>query len=489
MNVSRRFFLAGAGAFGAFGAFNGCRLMPGFASGKPKLKFGVVSDVHVRLSNKGVGLYEPNDTKTFIHTLEWFRDQGVDAVMIAGDIADHGMVKEMEAVAAAWFKVFPNDKAPDGRTVTRLFVCGNHDWEGFNYGKFAEKVFPDSVRRAKEILRTDYKGNWERIWHEAYAPVWMKTVNGYSFIGGHWSADKCRGKEELGIVGVPEFFAAHAKELDPSRPFFYFQHPHPKNTCYGSEAWGRDIGTATKALSPFSNAIAFSGHSHYTLTDERSVWQGAFTSIGTASLRYTCHFPISQNKMDDCKFIVPKQSTFDNRQGMLVSVYDDQVAIQRRDFVRDASLGSDWVMPLPVAENKPFAFATRAAALGTPAFSVFSKVVAAKTTQPAKDAKAKPTERVKLDFPSATATQTRAFEYEITIEGKNATGATKAKSCRIEAFGYHRSPTDKEAVGPQTCSFARAGLPAGATDVRFTVTPLSSHGLKGKPLVSNWVAL
>ena len=113
MNVSRRFFIGGA--FGALGALSGCRIFTGTCcDGTPKLRFGVVSDVHVRLSNDGKGLYEPNDCTTFIHTLEWFRDQGVDAVMIAGDIADHGMVGEMEAVAKAWFSVFPTTARPTG---------------------------------------------------------------------------------------------------------------------------------------------------------------------------------------------------------------------------------------------------------------------------------------------------------------------------------------------------------------------------------------
>lgn len=33
------------------------------------------------------------------------------------------------------------DKAPDGRHVERLFVYGNHDWEGFKYGNAAKQIF------------------------------------------------------------------------------------------------------------------------------------------------------------------------------------------------------------------------------------------------------------------------------------------------------------------------------------------------------------
>lgn len=482
MDVSRRFFIGGA--FGALGAMSGCRLFTGACcGGSPRLRFGVVSDVHVRLSNDGKGLYGPNDCATLVHTLQWFRDQGVDAVMIAGDMADHGMVGEMEAIAAAWFSVFPGDRAPDGRKVTRLFVTGNHDWEGFKYGKFAEKVFPDAAVRAKKVLRSDYKGNWQRIWHEPFEPVWLKTVNGYSFVGGHWTADHCRGKDEVGIAGVEEFFAANGGKIDPSLPFFYVQHPHPCGTCYGPNAWGRDDGRVMRALARRPNAIAFSGHSHYTLTDERSVWQGGFTSIGTASLRYTSRLALGKGPYANVGkgALMPGQNTFDNRQGMLVSVFGDHVEIARRDFSRDAPLGDDWVIPLPVAESRPFEFRRRAAALSAPAFPAQAKAVASIEASPAArdvpPAKARPA-AVKIAFPAALAARARVYEYEISVAG-SAAGTVLS---RVVAPGYHRPPKDRDATAPVECLLPRTVLPEGAKEVRFAVTPVSSHGVKGRPL-------
>ncbi len=477
MQVSRRLFLGGMGAFGAFGAFSGCRFLRGTAkAGTPQLTFGVVSDVHVRLDKSGKGIEKTHSVETLVKTLTWFRDQGVDAVMIAGDIADHGMVGELQAVADAWFQVFPNDKAPDGRSVARLFVAGNHDWEGYKYGKFAETVFPDAAERAKQVLAADYKGNWERIWQEPFAPVWKKCVKGYDFVGGHWTADRCRGKDEVGIAGVEDFFAAHGKEIDPSRPFFYFQHPHPKDTCYGAAAWGRDCGQSTKALSPFSNAIAFSGHSHYTLTDERSVWQGAFTSIGTASLRYTCDYEEAleggyENKKKGS--LMPKIETFDNRQGLLVKVFDDQVALTRRDFMRDAGLGDDWVMPLPVAENRPFAFAARAKALGAPAFPEGAQAVAAETTV-GKNKKA----ALKVAFPAALAAKTRVYDYVVRF----AFADGKEQTFHLLAPGYHRAVTDPEATASVDFVLARDRLPADLKGATVTVLPRSSHGVLGGAL-------
>ena len=117
--LSRRGFLGGAVAFGAVA---GCR-SGFFAVGgeRPLLRFGVLSDVHVRLAKGGEGFAAGYGTETLEKTLAYFRDCGVDAVIMAGDMTDCGVIGELKAVADAWFKVFPDDRAADGRKVERLF--------------------------------------------------------------------------------------------------------------------------------------------------------------------------------------------------------------------------------------------------------------------------------------------------------------------------------------------------------------------------------
>ncbi len=503
--ISRRWFIGGLSSFGAFG---GCRMFrdgPGRLScGKPNLTFGVVSDVHVRLGPDGRGFDKHHDPSTLVHTLEWFRDQGVDAVMIAGDIADKGLVKELEAVAAAWSSVFPDGKAPDGRRVERLFVYGNHDWEGFRYGGYAKKIFPDENVRAKNILSTDQKANWERIFGEPFAPVYRKEVKGYSFVGGHWTADRCRGANEAGIAGVEEFFSANAKTFDPSLPFFYFQHPHPKNTCYGSWTWGQDDGRSVRALSAFPNAISFSGHSHTTLTHDQSIWQGAFTSLGTSSLRYTfgfherTHSPWGYENgrgeaaKNALKVMPDYGSTIDGRQGMLVRVFDSHISFSRREFVYDLSLGDDWVLPLPAAEPRPFAFAEHAKRSIAPAFPADAELKVskgrAKTRGAAKKGKNAAVPSVEkevfvLDFPAANAAKGgRVFEYEIAAEPRG--GGEKVVRYML-AQGFNMSLDHERTRRPLTFRVAADQMPQGV-EFRFTVQPLNSLGKAGQPLVGGW---
>ena len=502
-DVSRRWFIGGLASWGAFGGSRVFGALPGtFSSGTPKLKFGVISDVHIRVNPKGPGFTNDYDTKTLEHALTWYRDQGVDAVAVVGDIADRGIVEEMEAFAATWFKVFPNDRAPDGRRVERVVVYGNHDWGGRHYKPFVlGKYTSDENKIADHILIAKPKEHWERIFHEPWEHVYRKDVKGYAFIGAQWSNGWCRGKDEVGIQGLDEFFAAQKGKIDPSLPFFYFQHPHPKNTCYGPWAWGHDNGSATKNLSPYSNAVAFSGHSHYSLTDDRSIWQGAFTSLGTSSLRYTGITAKAmpqgyengsagqRDKYDPYKIMnVKRIPTRDGRQGLLVSVYEDRIVFARREFVYDTSLGEDWVMPLPVAESKPFAFAEHAKKVGVPEFEPGAKVSVKKARGRNRgDKKGKKViPSVEKDiyviaFPAAKSTvSARVMDYEIAAVPKD--GGEKVVRYMLPE-GFNMSVSDKRVKKPVKCSIAADQLPPEGT-FRFEVRPRNSFGKTGAAITT-----
>ena len=500
-NITRRWFIGSGVSFGAFG---GCRFLcgSGDSSGAPNVKFGVVSDIHIVCRAKpGDSETKENNELTFVRTLEWFRDQGVDGVIVAGDMADQGIIDQLQIVAEAWNRVFPGDRAPDGRKVERLFVYGNHDLGGVPYarGRFSGKTESEISRL---IIYPDPRAAWENVFHEPFAPIWTKEIKGYRFVGAHWwSAQGCKGFDETFNNGVADWYAAHASEIDPSRPFFHIQHPHPKNTCYGPWAWGHDIGLTTKALSRFPNAVAFSGHSHYPLTDERSVWQGAFTSVGTSSLRYMAaayeefpgegftnsRTPGPNARLVDAAKLQPRlENPYDCREGMLWSVYDDRIVVERREFLSGMDVGEDWTLPLPAAESKPFAFAARAKKIGAPSFpsgavlrieAVKAKTrgAAAKGTAPAIPSVEK--DCVKVVIPAAVAKDgARVHYFEVCAQAEGGGSVRK----RVLAEGYNHGCGHKRAKAETVCLFAREELPKGA--VRFTARPFNCFGRAGSPL-------
>ena len=512
MDITRRsFFIGGAAAAGTFSAFGGCRFFcsAGLKAGEtPKLRFGVVSDIHITKIGAGEKLENWGNNLTFKHTLEWFRSQNVDAVMIAGDMADNGMVEQLEAVAQAWYAVFPGDRYPDGRPVEKVFVLGNHDYHGYLYGDHAAKKHPDMAERVKHVLRSDFATRWKRIFNEDYSRFYCKSIKGYNFLGQHWDDGKGMetkyGSCDFGAE-LKTFLDAKGKTLDPSLPFFYVQHPHPKDTCYGPWAWGHDSGKVTALLSAYPNAIAFSGHSHYTLTDERSIWQGAFTSVGTSSLRYTGmpynEFPpvgyenTTTEVKDAWRYNAEKLmggfSTGDCRQGMLWSVYDDCIVVKKREFLSDLDLGDDWVLPLPSAESKPFAFVEHAKKFRAPSFpsgaALAVSVVKAKNRGgKSKDGKASvpvvEREAFKVIAPAAVSDKSaRIYRLEFAMESRD--GAKKTKLVVPE--GFNHSLGHKKSKVSSFCLFSCGEL--GDGEVRFTVTPFNCFGGRGVPLVSEWV--
>lgn len=497
MNISRRFFIAGAASFGAFGGnrfLNAASFMP---TGAPRLRFGVVSDTHVDYDDSDPSAKKRWGSNTiFRKTMQYFRSQNVDAVVIAGDFTNRGGVAELQAVAKAWYEVFPGDRYPDGRPIEKVFVTGNHD------SYMTEGVDPAGQ------MRPDMAGHWREIFHEDYSRCFCKVVKGFPFFGAHWDNGKLAQMKQVwspsSFTGdLKPLIEANRSKIDPKLPFFYVQHPHPKDTCYGPWAWGHDRGDVTRTLSDFPNAISFSGHSHYSLTDERTLWQGAFTSCGTSSLRYTGQ-PYNEllpggyentetEGKDALKYNAVKlmkgYPTGNCSQGMIWSVYDDCIVVNRREFVYDLELGPDWVLPLPAAEAKPFAFAERAKKVAAPEFPVGAALTVARVkakTRGGKSRDGKVTiaseekDAVKLTIPAVEA-KDLARGYRFRVE---ATLGTEVKTKFVLAEGFNHGIAHKRATNPSECVFALDELPKG--EVVFKVTPENCFYHPGKPLTAKF---
>jgi len=194
MMMTRRDWLKGLVATIGLDAVGGGRFLfaapPGWtAPGGAKLVLGVFSDTHLRTDWTGL-----NAARTFPHdylnaALAHFRAANVDAVVHCGDMAHRGQVRELEFHAEAWRRFFPDNRAPDGHTVEKLFVTGNHETDGWRYGTDdgfkVEKAFPDPAERDRRILAVDLAAKWEKVWGEKYEKVWHKEIKGYHFFGRH----------------------------------------------------------------------------------------------------------------------------------------------------------------------------------------------------------------------------------------------------------------------------------------------------------------
>ena len=189
-DISRRGFIGGAAAFMGLA---GCRSFLA-SSGRPAVSFGVISDPHITT---------PESTFVLERTLRYFRDRKVDAVMICGDLSDWGLLSGFKYIAEAWNRVFPGDRAADGRRVQRLFCTGNHDFEGFWYGDMTADMHAQGYSEDEALVRLGMKKCWEEAFQEEYADIRRRTVNGYDFVSAEWP----EGKSDTGFRLAPAWAA------------------------------------------------------------------------------------------------------------------------------------------------------------------------------------------------------------------------------------------------------------------------------------------
>ena len=488
MNFSRREFVGGALAFGTLGgsqlaatAAGAINCAPPISDAQervpPRLRFGVMSDVHIG--------GKPDAVATLEKVLRWFAAENVDAVLCPGDIAHSGLIDELEKFAAAWYGVFPDGKAADGHKVELMIATGNHDVDAWG-GRW--KNFSEEQLRAHCFT---YKDNpertWQRLFGQKWEVIWRREVKGYTFIGSQWSSLK---------PPIEEYMRKNAATFDPSKPFFYSQHEHPKGTCHGSYSMGDDRGESVRALSPFPNAVAITGHSHCAISDERTVWQGAFTSIGGGCLHegaggfdydnVTAFWhPSSKTKLM-ASLADPKPWGGDAKGGgcELVEVYDGHLVVHRRSVMFGCPIGPAFVVPLPARNDGPLDFARRAAHRDAPQFAADAKIAAKYCPKGhALESVARKGEPCfYVTFPRAkTVKGSRVFDYMVVAEVTDAQERVPPVTRKPIAAGF--AYPEAYADIPGECLFSAKELPVGKP-IRFTVTPRDCFGLAGKPLVA-----
>jgi len=389
------------------------------------LRVGILSDAH---------LNSPRTDAAFFKALTYFSEREVDAVVIAGDVTHDGSLAARRGAKAVWDKAFPNGRRRDGKPVALILVTGESD---------NEKTF-------------------EELTGEKLAPVFLREVKGYSFIGANWQ--DAAGVDAYALKPL-------LAKMDKAKPFFYVQNLVPYATCCPDEGWPEtyDGGKVSYMLSKHPNAVAICGRSHTPLTDESAFWRGDFTCVNAGS------FALSRPRASSgCA------SMFANL-GLVMSVYGQKIVFERIDFGRTPKrgvqqgvyvekLGPDWKADLSKPEPRPETPAPRF--WDDTRLMIFPS---AKT--------------VSVRFPPVLAKHTgvRAYAYEVKWEslgdlgalgGLDGTGALVENVKTVHSPAFCQSEDNE--TKPVVCDFARTKLPTGK--VRFEVTPLDAFGKRGRPV-------
>ena len=219
------------------------------------LRFSALSDVHFKKNRDCV------EADRFARCMNFMSEysakqsyKNFDAMLIAGDMTDHGWDDELLFFKEVMDKGTPKD-------TTTIICMGNHEFIGGS------------------------KARWEEIFERPSNKVY--SVNGFTFIALSPEKGTNRNGDFQYALDWYQKELDEATAADPNKPIFTFQHYHVSPTVYGSRGednWG--IADLYEPLQKYPRVINFSGHSHYPINDPRSAWQGRFTAFGTGTLSY-----------------------------------------------------------------------------------------------------------------------------------------------------------------------------------------------------------
>lgn len=254
-------------------------------------------------------------------------------------------------------------------------ICNRASKRGYaTYKRALESAFGDDKPVVQSIMGNhDYYAHpcprrlFERELHQS--PFTHFVVNGYHFIGA--SPDSCsmsRGyKKTRGFI-EKELKKAEADGTD--RPVFVTVHNAPRGTVYGSDRWGDD--SLAGLFDSHPRAVVFSGHTHYSLLDPRSFWQGAFTVFNTQSVSY-----VEMEKGKANGSVPPYAYTVP--MGYVLDFSRDKIVVMRYNMFTGEEQLPDERIILP-AESAPAMFPLRRETAAPPRF-VASDVGCTQTAQ------------------------------------------------------------------------------------------------------------
>ena len=289
---------------------------------------GAISDTHY-LANGRDGQNRINTRKA----LNYYKSQNVDVLILNGDITDLGEVGAYEELVADIKAVYP-DEATRPKVI---FTGDNHEWydawDGIN-GHIKQFEFEDVQKRFCDELSELRENSTDTNTHY--------KVNGYHFIGV--SSDNMNGGYSLyddETVNWVEstLAAAAADDATGKKPIFLSIHQAPKNTVYGSDGADHFDDSETKLteiLAKYPQLVIITSHTHATLQDERSIHQGNYTTLNTASTYYVGGAGgtnVSGGLMSE---------KYQFAQGLLIKTNGNIVDVERCDFYNDEKIKDNW---------------------------------------------------------------------------------------------------------------------------------------------------
>ncbi len=378
------------------------------------LRFGAISDNHFDRKR-------PEMAERTRKAFELFKKNKVDFFVDCGDVVDTYQPDMFQLWRKIYLEVFADEKSrPDF-----LMIPAGHDRIGTTW----KQGYSDFVK---------YTGSG------SVNPV--KQVKGYHFVSIAQKENPEILKKNLAVA----YAASNGK------PVFVITHYPPKNTTPGSFGTSGDQHYRN-ILEAYPQAISISGHTHASLYDERSIWQGRFTAVNAGSLAY--------HDVGGTANLATRHPSYE---ASIWDVYKDKIVIRRFNVKDGSEVAADlrWVIALPHrADHTPYSPENRKKAFPVPGFRKDDKgvYIGKKHTW---------NRWGTLQFPAPEHVNA-ASRYRLVLEKCGADG-------KFAHYGIVDFFSPAVAGKPVQFGFATGYLSVGK--YRYTLTPFNCFGVSGKTL-------
>ena len=341
-----------------------------FDESKIALQFAAVSDLQHGFLSKDADPKYAKALKYLSDNIEWFEtgergreafrqlqelarqynDRGLDAVFFAGDLINNAIESQVEGFKDIYEDVFDPAKVPF------IFSLGNHDVNSGSAYTYQDLNMEDYYRIFGNAYRTYDADNTDLQLGYVH-----HVVGDYHFIAVNPldSGYLCEAGDESGAHYDPKLLAwldrmlAKITAENPNRYVFLTTHPMLRGLAYGGDLILGGLFWNTvellEVLNKYPQVIAFGGHLHFPINDERSIMQDRVTNINCGAMSYMA---IENGGFRDMASITVMRDASQVSNGHLVQVDEaDNVRIIRMNFGLGATIKEPWVLPAPTTDG------------------------------------------------------------------------------------------------------------------------------------------
>ncbi|UPK43874.1 metallophosphoesterase family protein [Paenibacillus pabuli] len=322
---------------------------------QPIVSFQVITDTHVReqadhIHNRHLEK-ALEDIATYSH--------GSSGIMHVGDVTDRGLQQEYQELQRIL-------EAQGGSLPSILYTVGNHDIGAMVWGDPPLNLTTMTRQEVGEVLghstdmgqveAQDIEKPKESITIDA---LWQKRLNDFTAITGmngsyhdHWingyhyiflGTEQPHPKDcDMSAEQLQWLEAKLSEQAAADQPIFVFLHQPLMDTVAGSmkeQGWyGVNQDAALKAvLSRYPQAILFSGHTHWQLQAQRTMYEGGG------------QMPTMFNASSVAYLWTDEDEHLDGSESLHVDVYHDRVVVKGRDHVTGSWIeGAKYTVYYPV---------------------------------------------------------------------------------------------------------------------------------------------